>query len=155
MLRIRKYQEDDCDDLWALFYNTVRFVNIKDYTKSQVDAWASKDIKRSAWRSILAKNQPFLAIVDGIVAGYADLQNDGLIDHFYCHHDYQGKGVGSALMLHIFDKSTDKGLSKLYAHVSVTAKPFFESFGFKVVTEQEVSVRGEKLTNYLMEMAHK
>ncbi|AQS35666.1 Acetyltransferase, GNAT family [Shewanella psychrophila] len=155
MLSIRKYQEDDCDDLWALFYNTVRFINIKDYSKSQVDAWASKDIKRAAWSSILAKNQPFIAIVDGMVAGYADLQNDGLIDHFYCHHDYQGKGVGSALMQHIFDESTAKRLSKLYAHVSVTAKPFFESFGFKVVTEQEVSVRGEKLTNYLMEKAHK
>ena len=44
MLYIRKYQEADTDELWELFYNTVHRVNIKDYSKSQVDAWASKDI---------------------------------------------------------------------------------------------------------------
>lgn len=65
MFRIRQYQEEDSDDLWALFYNTVRLVNIKDYSESQVDAWASKGIKRSDWCSVLAKNKPFLAIADG------------------------------------------------------------------------------------------
>ncbi len=153
MLHIRKYQEDDADDLWALFYSTVHLVNINDYSESQVEAWASKKIKRSDWCAVLAKNKPFVAVVDGKVAGYADLQDDGLIDHFYCHHEYQGKGVGATLMLHIFDEFTAKGLSKLYAHVSTTAKPFFESFGFLVVTEQEVHVRGETLTNFLMEKA--
>ncbi|MPY24662.1 GNAT family N-acetyltransferase [Shewanella sp. YLB-07] len=151
MLRIRDYQEEDCHELWELFYNTIHFVNIKDYSKSQVEAWASKEIKRSDWCSVLTKNNPFLAIVDGKVAGYSDLQSDGLIDHFYCNHEYQGKGVGSALMQYIFDESTSRGLSKLYAHVSMTAKPFFESFGFQIVAEQKVNVRGEKLTNYLME----
>ena len=79
MLYIRKYQEADTDELWELFYNTVHRVNIKDYSKSQVDAWASKDIGINNWRAILIKNQPFLAVKSGKIIGYADLQEDGLI----------------------------------------------------------------------------
>jgi putative acetyltransferase len=46
---------------------------------------------------------PFIAETDGVIAGYSDLQSSGLIDHFFCHHNYQGCGVGKALMSHIFE----------------------------------------------------
>lgn len=153
MLYIRKYQEADTDELWELFYNTVHRVNIKDYSKSQVDAWASKDIGINNWRAILIKNQPFLAVKSGKIIGYADLQRDGLIDHFYCHYEHQGEGVGRALMGHIFAEAATQNINKLYSHVSKTAKPFFESFGFQLIVEQEVVRRGERLINYLMEQS--
>jgi GNAT superfamily N-acetyltransferase len=47
---------------------------------------------------------PFIAATDGVIAGYSDLQSSGLIDHFFCHHNYQGCGVGKALMSQIFSK---------------------------------------------------
>lgn len=151
MIHIRRYQDENADELWELFYNTVHFIAIQDYSKSQVDAWASKKIDRSSWRAMLAKNDPFLAIDNGKILGYADLQNDGLIDHFYCHHKFQGKGVGSILMQRILDEAEEKGIPRLYSYVSKTAKSFFESFGFLVVDKQEVVVRGETFINYLME----
>jgi len=42
-------------------------------------------------------------------------------------------------------------LKRCYAHVSITAKPFFLHFGFNVVKEQQVNVWGVTLTNYVME----
>lgn len=33
---IRKYQENDCEELAKLFYDTVHNVNCKDYTKEQL-----------------------------------------------------------------------------------------------------------------------
>lgn len=151
MLCIRKYQETDADELWELFYNTVHVVNIKDYSKSQVNAWASKDIELNRWHAILLKNQPFLAVKSAKIVGYADLQVDGLIDHFYCHHEHQAEGIGRALMKHIFVEAATQNINKLYSYVSKTAKPFFESSGFQLIAEREVSVRGERFTNYLME----
>ena len=38
---IRKYKPLDCEALAELFYNTVHRVNIKDYTKEQLDVWAT------------------------------------------------------------------------------------------------------------------
>ena len=79
------------------------------------------------------------------------MQNDGYIDFFFCHHAYQGKGVGKALMQHIIKTGRRYGLKRFYADVSITAKPFFQHYGFVVVRQQQKTVRGVVLTNFLME----
>ena len=38
---IREYRSADCKELAELFYHTVHIVNAKDYTKEQLDAWAT------------------------------------------------------------------------------------------------------------------
>jgi putative acetyltransferase len=43
------------------------------------------------------------------------------------------------------------GASRLFAEVSVTARPFFERHGFVVLAEQQVVVRDVALVNYRME----
>lgn len=54
-------------------------------------------------------------------------------------------------MLALLEHSRTTNITRLFSHVSKTAKPFFERFGFDVIKEQQVNVRGEVLTNYLME----
>lgn len=39
----------------------------------------------------------------------------------------------------------------LTVHASISAKPFFEKRGYKVIKEQSVKVDNVYLTNYLME----
>ncbi len=41
MLSIRAYCPDDCEKLAELFYQTVHTVNARDYTKEQLDVWAT------------------------------------------------------------------------------------------------------------------
>ncbi|QOQ70987.1 hypothetical protein [Photobacterium damselae] len=88
MLTIRPYQEQDAEHLWSLLFNTIRSVNIRDYSQEQVKAWAQ-----------------------------------------------------------------ELRLQKLYSEVSITARPFFEQYGFKVVTVQKVALRGIVLDNFLMQKA--
>ncbi len=94
---------------------------------------------------------PSIAEINGVVVGYSDLQSDGFIDHFFCHHEYQGMGIGKALMTHILNCGSKKNIHRYYSEVSITAKPFYEHFGFKVVKAQNVEIRGQTLTNYIME----
>lgn len=150
MVVIRDYTETDAEALWCLFYNTVMQVNAQDYTQSQLNAWAPRSFDPSVWADMLSNTAPFVAVLDNIVVGYADLQSDGLIDHFFCHHKYQGQGIGRALMLEIVMNAKTKGIQQLYAHVSKTAVPFFTQHGFILEKAQEVRVRGEVLTNYMM-----
>lgn len=42
-MKIRKYEIADTEQIVQLFYDTVQQVNIRDYTKAQVDAWAPAD----------------------------------------------------------------------------------------------------------------
>lgn len=156
MITIRPYQPEDAQILWQLFFHTVRQINVRDYTQAQVEAWAEDKSDLTDWIEKMKSNQPFVAtlnneIVDNKIAGYADLQPNGLIDHFFCHHQYQGCGVGKALMAHIDEQAKQRNLTRLHADVSITAKPFFEHAGFVVKEKQSVSLRGQLFTNYKME----
>ena len=44
------------------------------------------------------KTKPFVAEIEGQIVGYADLQEDGYIDHFFVSGSMARRGVGSALM---------------------------------------------------------
>ena len=39
---------------------------------------------------------------------------------------------------------------RVTTHASITARPFFEQRGYRVVKEQQVERRGQMLTNYVM-----
>ena len=151
MITIRKYVEQDAQTIWLIFFNTVRNINSQDYNEQQLQAWAPDSMDLFIWNKRMSDIEPFIAEVDGVIVGYADLQNDGLIDHFFCHHNYQRQGVGRALMIHILHEGKKRNIKHYYSQVSITAKPFFEHFGFKVVEKKLLEVRGEELTSFYME----
>ncbi|MCV5925126.1 GNAT family N-acetyltransferase, partial [Escherichia coli] len=65
--------------------------------------------------------------------------------------EHQGKGIGRRLMEHVLNVGKQQRIYKFYSEVSITARPFYERLGFKVVQEQTVEVRGQKLRNFVME----
>ncbi len=109
---IREFREQDAPILWALFYNTIRNINLRDYTEQQVKAWAPDEFDAQLWLKKMTAIQPFVAELD--------------VDHFFCHHEYQGQGVGRALMTHVIKQAEAKGLDRIYSEVSITARPFYE-----------------------------
>lgn len=149
--QIRPYQIGEEPLLRELFYNTVHNVNQRDYTLEQRKAWAPAQYDENTWAMRIMQSEPFVALDNDTIVGFADVQNDGYIDFFFCHHAYQGKGVGRVLMQHILKTSKRYGLKRLYADVSITAQPFFQHYGFVVVRQQQKAVRGSVLTNFLME----
>ncbi|MGF1741869.1 GNAT family N-acetyltransferase [Vibrio profundum] len=155
MIKIREYDESDACILRAIFYHTVRNVNIRDYSQEQVEAWAPDVFDSEIWQKRMNLMLPFVAEINGEIVGYADLQENGLIDHFFCHHEHQRKGIGQSLMEHALTVGKQQGVSKFYSKVSITARPFYEKHGFKVIQEKIVEVRGQKLHNFIMEKLSK
>ncbi|PSU86696.1 GNAT family N-acetyltransferase [Photobacterium kishitanii] len=151
MIKIRKYVEADAQALWDIHFYTIRNINIRDYSQSQVEAWAPDCPDLFIWKNRMRGLSPFVAEIDSVIVGYTDLQPSGLIDHFFCHHEYQGQGVGKALIKHVFRIGSLRGVKRFYSEVSITARPFYEHFGFKVIQAQEVEVRGQILKNFVME----
>lgn len=149
-MKIRNYVDADAEALWYIFFNTIRNINIRDYSQAQVEAWAPELQDLSAWRNRMKELSPFVAEIDGVIVGYADIQDNGLIDHFFCHHEYQGRGAGKALMKYVLKAGGNRGITRFYSEVSITARPFFEYFGFEVVKHQEIEIRGQTLRNFIM-----
>lgn len=150
-MKIRNYRAGDEASLWTIFYHTIRRVNIQDYTAEQVEAWALDAVNEAMWREKIEGIKPYVIEHEGKLIGYADLQDDGYIDHFFCHHDWQRRGVGSLLMQKIHDEANKRDIRRLYSNVSITAKPFFLAKGFEVVKEQSVTIRGQVLKNFYMQ----
>mgnify|MGYP003402558399 CR=1 FL=1 len=150
-MRVRTYEIGDTQQIVKLFYDTVHEVNIRDYTQAQVDAWAPIDIDIPSWTKSLSSKFTFVAEESEKIAGFGELEANGHIDRFYCHKDFQGKGVGTQILEQIELKAKNLGIKKLYTEASITAKPFFESKDFIVVKQQEVERRGQKFINFAME----
>jgi len=151
-IEIRVYKPNDAQDLASIFYNTIHKINIQHYTQEQVDVWAPElSLEGERWKKKFERTKPFVATVGDQIVGFAEFEDDGHIDCFYCHHDWIGKGVGKALMNAIVKKANEKGIRRIFAEVSITAKPFFEKQGFRIVLEQKVIKNGVALTNYKME----
>lgn len=144
---IKSYEKEFFIDICTLFYETVHSVNARDYSESQLEAWAPKDNDYSRLKTALEKNRTLVAIDDGMIIGFADIEDTGYLDHLFVHRDYQGKGVATALCNEIEAKGN---FNEIETHASITALPFFEKRGYKVVREQIVEIRGEKLENYVM-----
>ncbi|MGA8165581.1 MAG: aminoglycoside adenylyltransferase family protein [Waddliaceae bacterium] len=152
LIIVRSYEEQDTEGLAKIYYYTIHNINCRDYSKEQLDVWAPKtSLQPEGWLKKFQRTKPFVATANGQVVGFVEFERNGHIDCFYCHHDWIGKGVGSALLKVINEKALEYNLDKIFAEVSITAKPFFERNGFKVIREQEVERKGIKLINFQME----
>lgn len=148
----RSYMPSDAKDLAQIFYNTIHHVNSKDYTPEQINAWAPLSTLNSGdWESKWEKIIPIVALIGNAITGFTEFESNGHIDCFYVHHEFQGKGVGGALMKAIIEQAQNQHIHRVFAEVSITAKPFFINQGFKIIKEQQVNIRGMVLTNFLME----
>lgn len=147
---IRRFKTGDEIALLRVFQSAVRETAARDYTAEQTAAWAPADINPGQWARQISILKPFIAEMNGEIAGYADLQPDGLIDHFYVAAHYARQGVGTRLMLHIEAEARRLAISELTSEVSITAEPFFARFGFKVEKRQCPVRRGVTLQNAFM-----
>ncbi len=143
---IREYHSSDCKKLTELFYNTVHTVNAKDYTKEQLDVWATGQVDLKTWNQSLQEHFSIVAVDDNIIVGFGDIDKTGYLDRLFVHSRYQRKGIATA----ICDQLESAVQENIVTHASITARPFFEKRGYKVVKEQQVERQGIFLTNFVM-----
>lgn len=149
-MNIRDFRIGDEATLYQVLHSAVHRIAARDYTPEQLNAWAPADPDREAWMLKMRALHPFVAEVDGVIAGYADLQASGYIVQFFVSADFPRQGVGRMLMDRIHEQAAHLGIAELVADVSRTAQPFFARFGFEIV-EQRFPVRqGVTIPNALM-----
>lgn len=57
--------------------------------------------------------------------------NKGKIGRMAVDREYRRRGVGRAVMNYLIEKAIELGLTELYLHSQLHAKPFYEKLGFK------------------------
>ena len=146
-MNIRPYRSSDCPALAELFYETVHTVNAAHYTPDQLDAWADGKVDLEAWDSSFREHYTLVAEEEGKILGFGDIAADGYLDRLYVHRLHQRQGIAAALCDRL--EQTVKG--SIVTHASITARPYFEARGYRVVKQQQVERHGVLLTNFVME----
>ena len=146
-MELRRYQSSDCKEVTELFFNTVHIINAKDYTKEQLDVWATGQVDLEKWDQSLQEHYSVVAVENDVIVGFGDIDSTGYLDRLFVHADYQGRGIATA----ICNQLEQAVPGSITTHASITAKPFFEKRGYRVIKEQEVERQGIFLTNFVME----
>ena len=116
-------------------------ISSQHYSPQQI-AWAQID--ESRWKEKLAKSQVRVAVINAQPVGFITCV-ERYIDMLFVDPEYTRRGVACALL-----KPLIKSESELTVDASITAKPFFERYGFQTVKQQRVECRGTWFTNFYM-----
>jgi putative acetyltransferase len=150
-MELRRYRPSDCRELTELFFHTVHTVNAKDYTEEQLNVWATGEVDFEKWNQSLQEHFSMVAVDQERIVGFGDIDDTGYLDRLYVHADYQRQGIATAIC-----NQLEQAVSgDMITHASITARPFFEARGYRVVKEQQVERQGIFLTNYIMKKKRK
>lgn len=148
---IRPLKEKDILEMQHLFRSTVLNVNLRDYTKEEVADWASCGDDLLHWKKLLSQHH-FIGAFDeqGKMAGFSSMNKEGYLHSMFVHKDMQGRGVATLLLSEVEKMGKAYGVDEITSEVSLTAKPFFEQKGYKVVKSQKCRANQLELTNFVM-----
>lgn len=124
--------------LQTLFRETVLHVNAQDYTREDVEDWASCGDSIEHMKDLLARNDYVAALNEqGEIIGFSSINAEGYLHSLFVHKDYQRVDVGSLLLSAVEKRAREYGVLEITAEVSLTARPFFEKRGYKVLKAQK------------------
>jgi putative acetyltransferase len=150
-LQVRRYTPADLVGLISLFRDTVRRINCRDYSDQQVLTWAPDHIDPQQWSRRFETKAVRVAELEGAAVGFVEVARDGQIDMLYVHADHQGEGIATALLRAAEAWAQTRGLARLFTEATITARPFFERRGFRVIAPQRVIRRALEFINYRMD----
>lgn len=142
---VRAYRPEDARVLTRLFYETVH--SVTDYTEAQKDAWAPQIPDDDSWNNMFLTSCTLVAEENGQILGFGNMDKSGYLDLLYVRPTHQRKGIATAIC-----DGLERAIkaSSFTTHASITARPFFEKRGYRVVKEQRVERKGLWLTNFVM-----
>lgn len=147
---IRKSNMTDQESIAAFIQETIRTINLADYSEEHVLIWSnaiSLEMLEARFDSVIQ----YVADADGEVVGVGDIRVDTEeVDFLYIHKNYIGKGIGSSLLEKLEEAARESGLTALSVTSSITAKPFFERKGFVVQDEYVKTMSGKDFKVFLM-----
>ena len=126
-LTLRDYSPSDLASLIELYRTTIRTSAKGYYSPEQIRAWAPDEIDVEAVRLRFADQTVRIVEAGKRTAGFATMTDDGHVDMLFVHPDFQGRGFARALLENL------------------------EALGYRMISPQEVALRGEVLVNFRME----
>jgi putative acetyltransferase len=152
-MEIRRYHRGEERAVWSVYFAATHESIARDYHPALIERWAPHDQNMLQWTDRLAQKNPFVAVVDNEIVGMAEIDPHGFIDYFYVHPSWQDRGIGKALLATLESEASKQRVNVISADVSITAKAFFLSQGFRVTEAKSNIILGHPAPNFRMQKA--
>jgi putative acetyltransferase len=150
---IRPYRAADGPALSAIFDQAVRKLGARDYDGRQVAAWAARAPDAAGFDALAADGRILLVAADARdqPLAFGDLEPNGRLHLLYCAPSATGMGVAGALYAALEAEARRRGVTRLFAEASETARPFFLHKGFDVLSRRTFRIGDTQIHNYAVE----
>lgn len=149
---IRVFQHGDHVSIAEIFTNAVHQIASEVYSREQCLAWSALEVNYEHWKKRCELKRPFVAVPEGEISGFLELDSDGHIDCAYVNPKFKRRGIMTCLVRHAVETCFAFKIRRVHLEASICARPLFEKLGFKVVHENMVTIKGVDLLNYKMEL---
>jgi ribosomal protein S18 acetylase RimI-like enzyme len=147
---IRRYEPRDVHSLIEIYQRAIHALAAPFYNQAQLDAWAPAVMDPEKWRARVSEQETFIAESDGKSGAFIVWDWTGHIDFLFTHPAFARRGLARALYAKAEEALRQHGANRLFAEVSLAARPFFENCGFTIERERESECRGQRLHQFIM-----
>lgn len=147
---IRRWQESDAEESFALYVDAVRNGGDRHYNAAQRMAWVPSATMEPWWRPRLAEANAWVASDHAGLTGLIALRGDGYLDLFFVSPRARGDGTADALYDTLLAEAAAQGMASLTTHASDYLKPFLVKRGWRVVAEEQAERSGVTLRRWDM-----
>ncbi len=148
MIRIRKFKLRDAVSLARLHRGTIRSVNKRDYSQKEIAAWSGRTSAKR-FRNLVKLNTRYVAVKNNSIVGFGDYKDNEVMG-LYIHKNFIGRGIGTRLLTKMEREIYANGKRTLKCTATVTARPFYEKNGFKVIKKTIHKIMDQRLRVFEM-----
>jgi ribosomal protein S18 acetylase RimI-like enzyme len=158
-MKIRELQKGDIPELAELAAKTFTETFGHSFTPEELETQIRETKSETCFQSAMNGDTILIAVTDDRLAGYIQLSdvkvdvqgvkpgpNDQAVNAVYIHSDYQGQGIGRALMDAAFDHPRFAKAENIFIDVwdeNKRAVDFYLKYGFEIVGKCDVTVDGK------------
>lgn len=152
---MRTYRDGDAEALAEIIGAAISVIGPRAYSPEQVAAWKARHPGPDRFRERATNGDEIFVAVDAEdkAVAYTILENDGHLDHLYCHPDHTGHGLAGNLLSLAEQSARAKGVNRLYTEASELARATFARAGYTMMHRRDFDLDGVPIHNFAMEKA--
>lgn len=135
-MNIRRFQNEDANELADVIAKTLRTTNIKDYSLEYIEndisfLTAEKLIERSSWMNIYVVRDDNKIIGCGAIGSYWGKEDESSLFTIFVLPEYQGKGIGRKIIETLEQDEYFLRAKRIEIPASITAVEFYRKMGYE------------------------
>jgi len=137
-MTLRPFTAADSSQAAAVFRDAIERIAAADYSPAQCRAWAAHVDDEDAFGRRLGEGYTRVAEDDQGLVAFGQLHPADHVEYLYCHSRGRGRGHAAAILGELEAEARRRGQTILCSEASLTARPFFEKHGYRVLAEETV-----------------